>query len=101
MKKDYRISERVASIPENAIDEMTKLSNEIDDVSFFSWAKPTSGTPEYIEKAAVDAIERGLVGGYSGSLGIPPLRCAIAEKLRRDNKINAASDEVMCDGWCY
>ncbi|MEA3475073.1 MAG: hypothetical protein U9R23_01300 [Candidatus Cloacimonadota bacterium] len=63
------ISKRVRQIKKSAIHEMTRLSKEIDDVAFLSWAKPTSGTPQHIRNAAVSAIHKGLTGGYSQSEG--------------------------------
>ena len=60
MKEDWRISERVLQIQKSAIHEMTRLSKEIEDVSFLSWAKPTSDTPEHIKEVAVTAIKKGL-----------------------------------------
>ena len=35
-----RIANRVNQIGKSAIHEMTRLSKEIDDVAFLSWAKP-------------------------------------------------------------
>ncbi len=60
-------SNRVIQIQKSAIHEMTRLSKEVDDVAFLSWAKPTSDTPEHIKEAAISAIKSGLVGGYSES----------------------------------
>ena len=57
------ISNRVSQMSKSAIHEMTRLSKEVDDVAFLSWAKPTSGTPEHITKAAIKAIEEGKTGG--------------------------------------
>jgi len=75
MKKGKElISSRVSQIPKSAIHEMTRLSKQFDDVAFLSWAKPTSDTPEHIKKAAINAIEKGLTGGYSESAGLPELR---------------------------
>jgi aspartate/methionine/tyrosine aminotransferase len=54
-----RISNRVSQIPKSAIHEMTRLSKEVDDVAFLSWAKPTSGTPEHINEGAITAIRNG------------------------------------------
>lgn len=77
------ISNRVSQMPKSAIHEMTRLSKEVDDVAFLSWAKPTSGTPEHIKKAAVRAIEEGKTGGYSEPAGIYELREEIAKKLKK------------------
>ena len=58
MKEDWRISDRVLQIQKSAIHEMTRLSKEVEDVAFLSWAKPTSDTPEHIKKAAITALEK-------------------------------------------
>ena len=90
-----RVSRRVGSIEKSAIHEMTRLSKQVEDVAFLSWAKPTSGTPEHIGRAAIEAIESGRTGGYSESAGLPVLREAIVEKLRRDNGIEAEPAQVL------
>ena len=46
-------SKRVERIPKSAIHEMTRLSKEIEDVAFLSWAKPTSNAPPHIRDAAI------------------------------------------------
>ena len=78
---------------------MTRLSKEIADVAFLSWAKPTSDTPEHIKAAAILAIRNGHVGGYSESSGLPQLREAIAEKLVRDNYVKADTHHYPSSGW--
>jgi aminotransferase len=89
------ISQRISQIPQSAIHEMTRLSSMIDDVAFLSWAKPTTGTPEHINQAAVTAITEGRVGGYSSNDGLPMLRREIAAKLKRDNRIEADPSEII------
>ncbi|MCK5832247.1 pyridoxal phosphate-dependent aminotransferase [bacterium] len=93
--KDWRVSEKVAKMTKSAIHEMTRLSKELKDVAFLSWAKPTSGTPEHIKRAAVKAINEGLVGGYSTDQGLPELREEIVRKLSRDNSIAADISEII------
>jgi len=95
MKTNTLISNRVAQIPKSAIHEMTRLSKEVNDVAFLSWAKPTTGAPEHIREGAIAAIKKGLVDGYSENLGILELREEIVKKLKRDNNINAGSSEIM------
>ena len=90
-----RLSSRLEQIPRSAIHEMTRLSREIKDVAFLSWAKPTSGASDHIRRAASEAIHRGLVDGYSESPGLPELRREIAKKLARDNGIPAAADQIL------
>jgi aminotransferase len=95
MKDSRRVSVRVAQIQKSAIHEMTRLSKEIPDVAFLSWAKPTSDTPQHIKDAAISAIRDGLVGGYSESGGLVPLREEIARKLERDNNVRADVSEII------
>ena len=89
------VSDRVAKIGKSAIHEMTRLSRDVEDVAFLSWAKPTSGTPEHINAGAIEAIRRGLCGGYSGNAGLPELRQEICRKLKRDNRIDADPSEIL------
>ncbi len=95
MEKDVRISKRVSQISKSAIHEMTRLSKQVEDVSFLSWAKPTSDTPEHIKEAAIKAIKEGLVGGYSETTGLLKLREQIVKKLKRDNTIEANVSQIM------
>ncbi|MEA1993101.1 MAG: pyridoxal phosphate-dependent aminotransferase [Euryarchaeota archaeon] len=95
MKDDWRVSNRVAQIQKSAIHEMTRLSKEVEDVAFLSWAKPTSDTPEHIKEAAISAIKNGLTGGYSESSGLLELREEIVKKLKRDNNVDANVSQVL------
>ena len=95
MKEDWRPSERILQIEKSAIHEMTRLSKEIDDVAFLSWAKPTADTPEHIKKGAIDAIHKGKVGGYSENAGLLDLRKEISKKLKRDNNIDATPSQLI------
>lgn len=63
MNNKQKVSNRVMQMPKSAIHEMTRLSKEIEDVTFLSWAKPTSNAPEHIRKAAISSIKDGLVDG--------------------------------------
>ena len=73
MKNGTRISNRVSLIPKSAIHEMTRLSKEVDDVAFLSWAKPTAGAPNHIREGAIAAIRNGHVDGYSENAGLVSL----------------------------
>jgi aminotransferase len=90
-----RISNRVMQIQKSAIHEMTRLSKEVEDVAFLSWAKPTSDTPEHIKEGAISAIKNGLVGGYSENSGLLELRREIVRKLKRDNHIDADVSQIL------
>jgi len=88
-------SNRVNQIKRSAIHEMTRLSKQYDDVAFLSWAKPTTGTPKHINDAVIEAINKGLTGGYSQSEGLPELREEIVKKLKRDNNIDANISQII------
>ena len=74
---------------------MTRLSKQYDDVAFLSWAKPTTGTPKHINDAVIEAINKGLTGGYSQSEGLQELREEIVKKLKRDNNIEANISQII------
>ncbi|MEA3476084.1 MAG: pyridoxal phosphate-dependent aminotransferase [Candidatus Cloacimonadota bacterium] len=95
MKDNWKISNRVAQIQKSAIHEMTRLSKEVEDVAFLSWAKPTSDTPEHIKEGAISAIRNGLVGGYSENAGLLDLRREIVKKLNRDNTVDANISQIL------
>ena len=95
MEKNQRASNRVKQLQKSAIHEMTRLSKQFEDVAFLSWAKPTAGTPEHINHAAIEAIQKGLTGGYSPSDGLIELRREIVKKLKRDNHIEANVSEIL------
>ncbi|RKX20384.1 MAG: aminotransferase [Candidatus Zixiibacteriota bacterium] len=95
MKNLPSIANRVSQIPKSAIHEMTRLSKEVDDVAFLSWAKPTSGTPDHIKEDVITAIKNGYVDGYSENSGIVKLREAIVKKLKRDNNIEANISQIL------
>ncbi len=95
MKNNRRASNRVMEIKKSAIHEMTKLSKEIEDVAFLSWAKPTSDTPNHIKDAAIAAVKNGLVGGYSETPGLWELREEIVKKLKRDNDIDSNPSQIL------
>ncbi len=95
MPDNRRASDRVTQISKSAIHEMTRLSKEVEDVAFLSWAKPTSDTPDHIKEAAISAIKDGLVGGYSENSGLPALREEIVRKLKRDNNVDAGASEIL------
>jgi aminotransferase len=74
---------------------MTALSKTVEDVAFLSWAKPTSTAPPHIHEAAAAAIADGRADGYSETKGLKELREEIANKLKRDNNIEADPDEII------
>ncbi len=90
-----KVSKRVSDIQRSAIHEMTRLSKEVPDVAFLSWAKPTSDTPEHIKEAAINAIRENKVGGYSETAGMLELRKEITSKMARDNGMQAEPAQIL------
>lgn len=64
------------------------------DILSFAAGEPDFDTPEHIKQAAVEALSKGLTK-YTPSSGIPPLRAAIAEKLRRDQGLAYEPAQVL------
>lgn len=64
------------------------------DVLDFSVGEPDFPTPEPIKRAGKEAIDRNLTR-YTANEGTLELRQAIAEKLRRDNGLDYATDCIL------
>ena len=67
-------------------DKARALKAQGIDVVDLGGGDPDFITPEHIRKAAIDAMNAGETH-YVASPGIPPLRKAIAEKLKTDNEL--------------
>ena len=65
-----------------------------ETVIHFEIGRPDFDTPEYIKKACCESIEAGNVF-YTSNFGTNELREAIAEKLRKENNIDYAFNEVL------
>ena len=65
-----------------------------ENVIHFEIGRPDFDTPEYIKKAAVEALAQGKVH-YTSNFGTPELRQAIADKLQRENRIDCKPSEVL------
>ena len=63
------------------------------DVISFGAGEPDFDTPQRIKDAAIRALERGQTK-YTEVGGVPELRAAICQKLRRDNGLDYTPDEV-------
>ncbi|MEA3324127.1 MAG: pyridoxal phosphate-dependent aminotransferase [Euryarchaeota archaeon] len=91
-------SRRLSLIEESATLVIAKLASELEgmgnDVITMSLGEPDFDTPEYICKSAFQSIRRGETH-YTPAAGIPELKNAIAEKLRTENKLDAAPDQIL------
>ena len=65
------------------------------DVCGFGAGEPDFDTPEHIKKAAIDALEAGLLQNTHPAPASRSLRQAIAEKLAADNDVNYRATQVI------
>jgi len=95
---EYRFARRVTSIapsPTVAVsDRARQLQAAGHDVVDLGGGDPDFPTPAHIVAAAADAMEAGDTH-YVASPGIPELRRAIVEKLRRENGLTYSVDEII------
>ncbi|RLG31026.1 pyridoxal phosphate-dependent aminotransferase [Methanosarcinales archaeon] len=91
-------SRRLSLIEESATLAIAKLASELEgmgnDVITMSLGEPDFDTPEYICKSAFQSIRRGETH-YTPVAGISELKNAIVEKLRSENKLDAAPDQIL------
>lgn len=88
LKMMFEGSDRTSLIKSSAIRRMLELSAGMKDVIHFEQGEPDFSTPEHILNAAVNAIQKGFTH-YTEMDGTLELRQAIAEKLEKDNGIDA------------
>lgn len=78
--------------------KMAKLGRELRaqgaDIIDFSIGEPDFITPAHICAAATQAMQDGFTK-YTPVVGLPELRTAIADKLKRDNQLDYAIDEII------
>jgi aspartate/methionine/tyrosine aminotransferase len=92
------LAARVQYFTESVIREMTRLANRLGAVNL-GQGMPDFETPQELKDAACRAIQDGF-NQYAITWGAPPLRQAIAEKVRRFNGIPCDPDEnvTVCCG---
>jgi len=86
-----QIAERMKSIPFTPIrkifEEAARREAAGETIIHLELGRPDFDTPAHIKAAAIKALEEGKVH-YSSNYGIPELRAAIADKLKRDNNLD-------------
>ncbi|HSI84857.1 MAG: pyridoxal phosphate-dependent aminotransferase [Candidatus Methylacidiphilales bacterium] len=94
MEPSTRVQELSPSLT-LAIDSRAKaMKAEGQDVVGFGAGEPDFDTPEHIKAAAMGALDAGFTK-YTPSSGIPELRAAISEKLKRDNKLDYKPSQII------
>jgi len=97
------ISKRVSGISPSVTLAITAKAKQMQkdgiDVVGFGAGEPDFDTPDNIKDAAIKAIESGFTK-YTPSGGIPELKQAVCDKLKRDNGLDYKPNEVLisCGG---
>ncbi len=79
-------SARVEQISISGIREVFEAAGS--DAINMGIGQPDFPTPDHARAAAIDAINEGVVDGYTSNKGIEPLRAAISDKHARDNDLD-------------
>jgi aspartate aminotransferase len=92
------ISQRANNLAASETLKITALAKEMKaagkSVISLSAGEPDFKTPDYICDAAIQAIKEGH-HGYTVNNGTIELRKAIANKLKRDNKLEYTTDQII------
>jgi aspartate aminotransferase len=93
-----KISNRLKLVQPSPTLTISNKANEMIaqgiDVVNFGVGEPDFNTPEYIKRAAIDAIEANFTR-YTANSGIPELRRAICNKLLRDNHLKYEPKQIL------
>ena len=92
------LTNRINTLSESITIAITTLAGELKaqgkDILSFSAGEPDFDTPRVIKDAAIDAINDGFTK-YTAVDGIPELKTAIAKKLKRDNNLTYAANQII------
>lgn len=93
-----QLSERILEMEESATLAMSRKSRELraqgKDIISLSLGEPDFTTPEFIKKAAVEAMEQNYTM-YTPVPGYDDLREAIANKFNRDNSLPYRKENIV------
>jgi aspartate aminotransferase len=93
-----KISKRAQDVPASATIAVTARAQELKaqgvDVVGFGAGAPDFDTPDYIKEAAIEALKGGKTK-YTPAAGINELRKAIARKLKKENGLDYAAEQVV------
>lgn len=93
-----QVSDRLNRLSESATLAMARMSRELKaeghDVIALSLGEPDFSTPDFVKEAAKQAVDNNF-SHYTPVPGLPSLRQAIADKLKRDNGLEYTSDQIV------
>jgi aspartate aminotransferase len=94
----FMLTNRVNTLSESITIAITTKAQELKaegkDILSFSAGEPDFNTPQVIKDAAIEAINEGFTK-YTAVDGIIELREAIATKLKRDNNLTYAPNQII------
>lgn len=95
---EIQLSNKASNItPSITLSITAKLNQMIEDgmvVYGFGAGEPDFDTPEYINKAAIEAINKGFTR-YTAAQGTMELRKAICAKLKRENNLDYKPSQIV------
>lgn len=95
---ELTINKRIASIPPSVTLGVTSKAKAMkaagETVYSFAAGEPDFDTPEHIKAAAVQALSDGQTK-YAPVPGLPALRSAISNKLKQENGLDYAPEQVV------
>src|SRR5574344_424619 len=93
------LSDRLNSLSPSATLAMSQKSGELKaqgvDVINLSVGEPDFNTPDHIKEAAKKAVDDNF-SRYSPVPGYPDLRKAIVAKLKNENGLDYAPEQIVC-----
>jgi len=99
-----KLSHRVVRLAESATAAVSARAAQLKaagvDVVGFGMGEPDFDTPAHIKDAAVKALAEGQTKYSKPFCGLPAVRNAVREKLRRENDLPYAAEEVMVTVGC-
>ena len=94
------LTDRINTLSESITIAISTLAQELKaegkDILSFSAGEPDFDTPQVIKDAAIEAINSGFTK-YTAVDGIPALKIAIANKLKRDNNLTYAPNQIIAN----
>ena len=97
-KLNIKLSKRIQRVKPSPTLAVTALANQLKaegrDIIGLAAGQPDFDTPDYIKKAAIDAINQGYTK-YTAVDGTASLKQAIINKFKRENGFDFAADQIL------
>jgi len=98
LRGENMVSKRVSGIEPSATLAVSAKAKAMkkagEDVVGFGAGEPDFDTPKHIKEAAKKAIDEGFTK-YTPAHGIPELRQAVADKIKKDSGVEYSADDIV------